>query len=171
MTDNFGRHLEVYWKNFVSWFLSLSERERKALLVLIVFAVVIVGYLMVWRPLNTSMQEADASYEREYDTLSFVKRNIEWVAILQKKQGAGKANTNLVGRISHSASRSSVVLTKIQPIKGGAVIWGDAVEYKKLLTWLLLLHNVENIEVQQIRINKGEQEGVVKVFSRLYVKK
>ncbi|MCL6271149.1 type II secretion system protein M [Sansalvadorimonas sp. 2012CJ34-2] len=144
----------------------LAEKDQKALMALAAFLVIVMFWLLIWRPLD---QWADREYDElvlERETQEFIAANYERTRSLVKNQSAAPKK-DAAAVIASSGRKAGLELARVQPARQGVSIWIDEAPYQKLLGWLIELHNKENLEVRQIRVERTDQDGMVKAFLRL----
>ncbi len=144
----------------------LSIKDQRAVTWLTVFMAVLLFWLMLWKPLDEWADTEYSALVMERETQEFLAANYQRAReIVQSQKSGPKKDAAAV--ISTSARQMGLELSRVQPARQGVSVWADALPYQRLLSWLVQLHNREGIEVRQIRIDRTDQEGMVKVFMRL----
>ena len=145
---------------------AMSPNDRRALQWLVAFLSAASFYLLVWEPVSVWNEEQKADYQRQELAYEWVQENIGQTIDLQKKQKS-TGQKDLSSIISGSAKQAGVSLSRVQPDRKGLGVWLEDAAYQKLLAWLLVLDGRFNLNIQQIRIDKGREEGRVKVYLHL----
>ncbi|MCK5893031.1 MAG: type II secretion system protein M [Endozoicomonadaceae bacterium] len=163
LTETITPYLE-YSRNY---FKQLSVRDQRALIVLSPFLVIIFAYFLIGQPLVnwSTRQRVDYVYEKETHALMVAKQDQARAGVSVSKSPV--STKNAVSVIGSSSRRIGLNLARVQPTKQGVSVWIDAAPYQKLLDWLIQLHEQEHMQIHQIRIDRTEQSGVVKVVMRL----
>ncbi|GAA4647966.1 hypothetical protein GCM10023116_02280 [Kistimonas scapharcae] len=159
--------LAPYLDRARDYYAQLSSRDQRALLVLSIFFAVMLVYFAVWHPIASwsAKQRADYVYEKETHALMVANQGKARSVVTASSQSAPTKDAASV--IASSGKRSGLTLTRVQPARQGVSVWIDEVPYQKLLGWLIYLNEKEHLQIRQIRIDRTEQDGVVKVFMRL----
>ncbi len=144
----------------------LEVKDQRALLALTAFMIVVMFWLLIWRPLD---HWAEREYEElvlERETQAFIAANYQRTKDLVKSQSSGPKK-DAAAVIASSGRKAGIELARVQPARQGVSVWIDEVPYQKLLAWVVELHNKEKLDVRQIRVERTDQEGMVKSFLRL----
>ncbi|MTI14336.1 type II secretion system protein GspM [Sansalvadorimonas verongulae] len=147
-------------------FQNMPQKDQRALMALSGFMVIVLFWFLVWKPLDDWADKEYAELTLERETQAFLAANYERTKVLIKSQNTGPKK-DAAAAISSSGKRAGLNLTRVQPARQGVSVWLDAAPYQKLLGWLVQLHNREGLEVRQIRVERTDQTGMVKVFLRL----
>ena len=147
-------------------FQQLPQKDQRALMVLSGFIIIVLFWFLVWKPLEDWADREHAELTLERETQEFLAANYERTRGVIKSQTSGPKKDAAIA-ISSSGKRAGLELTRVQPARQGVSVWLDVAPYQKLLSWLVQLHNREGLEVRQIRVERTDQAGMVKVFLRL----
>lgn len=147
-------------------FQQMPQKDQRALLALSAFLVIVLFWFLVWKPLGEWADREYAELTLERETQAFLAANYERTREVIKNQNSGPRK-EAASAIANSGRKAGLELTRVQPARQGVSVWLDAAPYQKLLAWLVQLHNRESLEVRQIRVERTDQTGVVKVFLRL----
>ena len=146
----------------------LSGREKRITALLIAVCAVLFIYFAVISPLFAWKTKNKTEMQLNHESLVFVQNNISRAQQAQAASATGNKNPGqLITLISSSAKRAGITFSRIQPAKQDIALWINDVSYQQLINWILPLYNQFQINVKQTRIEKTEDEGVVKVFLRL----
>lgn len=132
-------------------FRQLSEREQRLVVVVTTFMAMLLFYLLVWSPLNQSVQRNQAAIENQKELLSWVQQNAN--RIIQLKQSGGTATRfsgSLTQAVNQSANRHDIMITRMQPQNDELQVWVDEADFNDVLNWL------EAIEEQGIVIKDAD---------------
>ena len=147
---------------------SLTDNDRRAVLAMLVFVGVVFVYLFIWQPVNDWAQDQYQSYNREVGTYGWIVDNTDrFEALRIQQEQAGRKRKGIAAVTSGTARQAGLVLTRVQPDKGGVSVWMEETPYQVLLGWLVALHNQYKIDVSQIRIDKEDENGLVKAYLHL----
>lgn len=149
------------------WYELLAPKDRRALQILAVALAVFISYLGVWKPVNSWTESQKQDYVHQQEIHDWFVKNKPLAIELQKKQKSGAGQRELSSVVSATARQAGLVLSRVQPDRKGMSLWVDDTPYQKLLKWLVLLENKYEVQVQQIRIDKLQEEGLVKGYIHL----
>ncbi|MCY4472194.1 MAG: type II secretion system protein M [Kistimonas sp.] len=145
----------------------LTARERQVLVILFSFLSIVFLWYMVWLPVDRWSERAHDSLVQERELNDFLAANYGRAqeAVRRQRAAEPKDAAAIVARTGRSAGLD---LARVQPGRQGVVsIWIDSAPWSRLSAWLVQLHNREQLEVKQIRVERTDQEGIVKSFIRL----
>lgn len=154
------------WQQMQARYETLSPKDRRAIQLLGVFLLVASLYLLVWQPVRLWNVEQKDDFQRQKADFEWLENNIGQAIELQKKQRTG-GQKDLSSIISGTARQAGVTVSRVQPDRKGLGVWVEDSAYQKLLAWLLVLDGRFNLNIQQIRVEKGREEGRVKVYLHL----
>ncbi|MGI9273691.1 MAG: type II secretion system protein GspM [Endozoicomonas sp.] len=154
------------WQQLQVRYEAMSPSDRRALQWLVGFLAAACLYLLVWEPVRQWNEAQKADYQRQQLAYEWVQENIGQAIDLQKKQKTS-GQKDLSSIISGSAKQAGVTISRVQPDRKGLGVWLEDTAYQKLLAWLLVLDGRFNLSIQQIRVDKGREEGRVKVYMHL----
>ena len=145
----------------------LTVRERRVLMILVFFLAVVFLWLLVWRPVDQWSERAHEALVQERELQVFLAANYGRAKDIAGRQRATHFK-DAAAVVASTGRMAGLDLARVQPGRQGVVsVWIDSVPWNKLLPWLVQLHNRERLEVRQIRIERSDQKGIVKVFIRL----
>ena len=142
---------------------ALTERDRLAVLGLAAFLGLVVLYLGIWAPAHDWNVAADARYQRQFGVLQWMRANEENARAAARSSAAaqGGGNSSMLTRVSSSANRAGVKLTRFQPEGGGGVaIVIQNQPFNAVLRWLDELAR-DRIQVRQLSLDRQGQSGLV----------
>lgn len=142
---------------------ALTERDRLAVLGLAAFLGLVVLYLGIWTPAHDWNVAADERYQRQFGVLQWMRANEENARAAARSSAAaqGGGNSSMLTRVSSSANRAGVKLTRFQPEGGGGVaIVIQNQPFNAVLRWLDELAR-ERIQVRQLSLDRQGQSGLV----------
>ncbi|MRI34623.1 hypothetical protein EOPP23_16695 [Endozoicomonas sp. OPT23] len=145
----------------------LQEKDRRALSLLSIALVVAVFYFMVWEPVAGWSSSQEAEYKRQLNTYEWMQVNAESAKQSIKKQKSGMGQKDLSSVVSSTSRQAGLVLHRVQPDRKGLGVWIEDAAYQKLLMWLITLNTRYQIDLQQVKIEKGKEEGRVKAVLHL----
>ena len=155
------------WQQLQARYELLSSRDRLALQWLTIFLTASLLYLLIWEPLSSWNQNQKEDYQRQQVVLEWMSDNYEAAKEQQKKQKTVSGQREVSSIVSGSAKQSGVTLSRVQPDRKGLGVWIDDVAYQKFLGWLVVLNTKYSLTIQQVRLDKGKEEGRVKIYLHL----
>ncbi len=147
---------------------TLSDNDRHALQIMLAFAVAVFVYLFIWQPVSHWAQDQYQSYNHEVGTYGWIVDNADrFEALRIRQEQASKKRKGIASVTSGTARQAGLNLARVQPDKGGVSVWMEEAPYQVLLGWLVSLHNQYQIDISQIRIDREDEDGLVKVYLHL----
>ncbi len=128
------------------WWFSLEARERTLLKLLSAFLILVLGYLLVWSPIQQSKLSAQQS-------LSAAQQEWQWLnqqlPLVQERRASGSVqqtvkvtNQNQLLGLLQSSLRQQNLFKEIKTVKGiskGGEVSFEAVKASRLFRWLGVL--------------------------------
>ena len=151
--------IKEYW-------LKLSGRDRRAVLILSAAAVVLFLYFGVISPLVSWHNKMQIAVNNAHADFVFVKQNIADIKRAESLKSMAKSK-DPVTTISTSGRRAGIVFSRVQPGSGGISVWINEINYQQLLGWLLQVNSSTGLSVKQIRLENTSESGIVKTFMQL----
>ena len=140
----------------------LTVRDRRALQVLSLFLLASVCYWLFWQPLSSWSQIQKQDYRYQKNVHHWVKLQInqlpDTVSLAPENQ------QSLSSTLSQTAQASGLTLNRIQPNQQGVSVWLEQTAFEDLLPWLKHLELEQKLTIEQIRIDRKQQAGLVKAF-------
>ncbi len=141
---------------------ALPPRDQAALKLLATFFAVVLAYLLMLAPATEYSQQAQARYKGNVDTLQWMESNRAAVANRPGAQQA--ADQSLLGIANSTAKRSQLDFTRYEPVgDNGLSLWLEEVPFNNVVVWLEMISQQYGISVQEITVNKHEENGVANV--------
>nr|WP_241263959.1 type II secretion system protein M [Bowmanella dokdonensis] len=132
-------------------FRQLSDREQKLTLAALAVLGLLLFYLVVWAPLNHSIERNRTAVEAQQELLAWVQKNANRVQQLKGNAGKQAAFTgSLTQAVNQSASRLNINISRMQPQGEELQVWVDEAPFNQVISWL------QNIEQMGIRIQDAD---------------
>ncbi|UYM15404.1 type II secretion system protein M [Endozoicomonas euniceicola] len=155
------------WQQLQARYELLSSRDRQALQWLSAFLAAALLYLFIWEPLSSWNSSQKEDYERQQVVLQWMNDNYQSAKDQQRKQKTAGGQREISSIVSGTAKQAGVTLSRVQPDRKGLGVWIEDAAYQKFLSWLVVLNTKFNLTVQQVRLDKGKEEGRVKIYLHL----
>jgi len=147
------------------WWQSLVIRERIIVTVLAVFVALMMFQVMVWNPLHKGQENAANSVQKQTEVLRWMQERAALVAELQRNTPASNSSVkrqSISQRLNSSATQAKVEINRFQTVGDNSVqVWLDQVEFSKLLLWLEIVHNEQEIQTESIVVSETGKAGLV----------
>ena len=140
----------------------LSSQDQRALQGLAIFLACFLLYLFLWAPLSQWSQQQRADFIQQKSVYSWVQTHIAQVPTDHPRKTPDSQMLSPI--IAQAAKESGITLTRVQPNDKHVSVWIDETPYQSLLPWLVNLETQQSLTIQQIRIDRLQQSGVVKAF-------
>ncbi|WP_447590837.1 type II secretion system protein M [Aquipseudomonas campi] len=153
--------LAAYWRG-------LAPRDQLALGLLSLFLLLVLLYLLLWRPAAQQVQQARAYLEQQRELHLYLQANTAQAREAQSKpQAANIEPARLQGFITASAGSQGLTVERLDSQGDGAVqVSLQPAEFARLLRWLIELQG------QGVRVDEAGLERADKglVSSRLLLR-
>lgn len=160
-----ARWLSPWWEKYAA----LPRRDRGLLAVLTVFLVVVLGYLLVWTPVDEYRQRGIQDRDRHLELLEMMRRTETQARQKSVSKGSAVTGRNLLSIISREAQQLDIKANRLQPEGQDAVsLWFDNIPFDDLLMLLEKVQSEYGVSVEQIVVDRGESGGSVR--TRLILK-
>lgn len=138
-----------------AWWQDLSERER--LLLMAGGAVVLLAVLvfLVINPITGFRQDARGEYQSAAETYRRVT-----LAAAAPRDGASTDAAELRSVLTSSASRSQIVISRLNNLEGAIDLSISATEPARLYGWLAVLEEQHGVHVRSAQIRPATTQGV-----------
>lgn len=148
------------------WYYGLESRERLALNLLVSFLLVVVFYLVVWRPVYTWRDEAERAFVRESALLEWMRQNEDAARRSGAATRTAQSSASLLSLVLNSARRYGITLSQSQPEGDDAVqVSVPSGSFDDLINWLDQLNRTNGVTVRQLNVNRLNEPG--KISARL----
>jgi general secretion pathway protein M len=141
------------------WLAGLAPRERLVLLLGAAVLLVLLVYLLGWKPLADEAERLEAATERQRETLAWMR---EAAAEVQTLQRAGPERTvaggSLLGLVDRLARQAQVKdrIRRLQPEGESMVrVEIEATDFNRLIGWLGRLQN-QGVETTSLSLTRVE---------------
>ncbi|GGD76985.1 type II secretion system protein GspM [Lacimicrobium alkaliphilum] len=144
-------------------FRQLSEREQRLVVLVASFMAILLFYLLVWAPLNQSVQRNQTAIESQKELLSWVEQNANRIIQLRQSGNvASRFNGSLTQAVNLSANQNGIMITRMQPQGDKLQVWVDEAEFNKVLTWLEAIEN-QGIVIQDADFSESSTPGIIRI--------
>lgn len=153
------------------WFLKFSQRDQIALLILLAALGAYMVATLILLPLHNARAEMRARNEATVQALQRVDAMaVELEQLRQLEQRPSGAGGNLAARLSSSAGREGLQISRLQPNGRGAVqLRLESASLKNLLRWLHSLETTEGLLLEELSLGQTSSAGVVSASLRIAV--
>lgn len=130
------------WLQINQWWLALESRERNLLSVLGVFLLLVLLYLLLWKPIMKSQQAAQQKLQNAQNTWQWLNEQVPLVEQLSANKSSNIKVVNSQGellRLLQRSLREQNLFKDIKSVKGttkGAEVRFEEVPAARLLRWL-----------------------------------
>lgn len=146
-----------------AWWLSISQREQR--LVVACGLVVVLGgvYWGIVQPITDRANSAQLHIQSEKQLLTWVQNKGDEISALKANGGVTVSSMPINQAVSSSVKKFNVELIRVQPRDDQFQVWISPMPFNQFVSWLAYLQDSYGIEVVFLDIDKGDQDGVVKV--------
>lgn len=155
------------WLQLQAKYELMSQKDRRAMHFLTAVLLLAAAYLFVWEPITAWSEKQQEEFVHQQSIYDWMAENIDQAKQAHRKQRSAAAKKDLSSIVSSSAKQSDLTLSRVQPDRKGLGVWVEDAAYQKLLAWMVVLDTRYEVIIQQIKIDRGKEEGRVKVYMHL----
>lgn len=149
------------------WWATLPARDQRVLLFGSLALTAILGWLLLWEPLQLKREQLRADNAQLQADLSWMQQVAPEVR--RRAAGSGRASVqrpsagSILSLVEVSASAAGLreQLERIQPEGQGSRLWLEAVAFDRLMAWLAELEQRNALQVTQLAFDRGSEPGQV----------
>ena len=153
-----------YKELVLAWWANLQARERLIVAVGGIALALILFYLIVWSPLQSSVMRLNAVVPQDRMKLAQMRAQAQEITQLQGHGGTGVAHTdNLLSTLEQTATSRGLrqAITRMEPEgNNGARVAMDEVSFNNLVSWLADLQT-QGIRIEDAAVQKKTTAGMV----------
>lgn len=153
---------------FKSWLMQASPREQITLGLGALALVIYLLFVAVLDPLNSKLEQQTQRNQASQEALQRMRdMAARW---LNRDQTAGGAsNVTIVELVDRSMRRHSIRMSGMQPSGSSDVrLRMDQVRFDSLMAWLYDMEVTEGVQVRDLSVAAGPEEGTVVANVRLH---
>ncbi len=143
---------------------NLEDRDRLAIKLLLVFVcsvIMIVGMIL---PASNYKASSEVRYRNSLEALVWMQENTALVGNVSQQGSSRDPNQSLLGIANKTSKGFSLSFKRYQPVGDfGLSLWLDDVPFNHVMLWLERLDKRHGISVDEISIDRDEQDGLVNV--------
>ncbi|WP_413113153.1 type II secretion system protein M [Thaumasiovibrio sp. DFM-14] len=146
------------------WWASITEREQRLVLGLLVVAVIGSLYWGVWQPISQRAERADMAVMNQRSQLNWVEQTANQIVSLRGQGESSQISEKGLSQVvNETAGGHRIKVIRMQPRSDALQVWIEPLPFDDLLTWLAHLREVHGVDTQFLDIARGQQSGVVDV--------
>ncbi|MEW8049091.1 MAG: type II secretion system protein M [Candidatus Thiodiazotropha sp.] len=148
------------------WWQSKTPQEHMALMIGAAAILLLLVYLLLWRPFNQALDKKALLVESQQLTLNWMQDNLDLVKSLRNQQrgkgtGSNEALLTLVDRTAKKI-RLRQQIQRIKPQGDNAVqLWIEEAPFDTIIKWLGQLTQTHAIEIDSLTIDRQDKPGLV----------
>jgi general secretion pathway protein M len=148
------------------WWQARTPEEHLALIIGTAAVLLLLIYLLLWRPFSQALEKKVQLVENQQLTLSWMQDNLDLVKRLRSQQRGSGARTNeaLLTLVDRTAKKSDLrqQIQRIKPQGENAVqLWIEQAPFDTVIEWLGQLTQSHAIEIDSLSIDRQEKPGLV----------
>jgi len=149
---------------------SITLREKRMVLICLLFAVIAILYWGILQPLSERSELAKNRIQSEKQLLQWVSDRADTILTLRKQGGVVRTSEPLNQVIVASTREYNVELIRVQPRGEMMQVWVQPLPFTKLVAWIAYLKEQQGVNVEFMDVKRGKQPGMVEV-QRLQLKR
>ena len=145
----------------------LNEHERLLLLIAVPLLVIVLLYVMVWRPFSSHNDMLEQRVERQQDVLQYMHKAAQQVKQLRRQQSTTNrrgANQSLLALVDRTVKQAKLAraLKRVEPDGSDKVnVRLEQAGFDDMVGWLESLQQRYAITVKDISIDAQDVPGIV----------
>ncbi|XOZ34189.1 type II secretion system protein GspM [Halomonadaceae bacterium KBTZ08] len=153
-------------RSAITQYEQLSQRDRRALQIMIGALALAFLYLAVWRPIVDYRNEGYERMQQARERVAWIsarEQDLERIAqVGNAKQQGSLGDADLLKTVTESAKRSELPLQRFEPSGDKAMrLWLEAVPFTELTQWLAHLQSKYGLAVDQASLDRTDKPGLV----------
>ncbi|MBL4583681.1 MAG: type II secretion system protein M [Pseudomonadales bacterium] len=152
-----------------NWFITLSERDRKIVVILALTTSFLMLYTFLWMPLSKDNSQLDARIERTQTDLQWMQKSAAKIKAMgpaaSKAISRPQSSDSFLTLIERTATRSAIKLEKIIPKKDQQVeLRLKDVSFNQAIRWIELLkrqHGIITSKFSSEKLTSGKVNLVI----------
>ena len=158
-------HRRLTQSQAADWFSAQSQRDRALLLATGGFLLLVLGWLLLWQPVQDRLRQAEQRHARARDDHLWLQGNQNRLAAIAQQQAMSTAGPGqaLLGIVSNSARQHDIALSRFTPEGNDALsVSLENVPFSALVEWLAYLEAEEGIRARSVTMDAQQQGGLVR---------
>ncbi|MBW9272885.1 MAG: type II secretion system protein M [Candidatus Thiodiazotropha sp. (ex. Lucinisca nassula)] len=148
------------------WWQSKTPQEHMALIIGAAAILLLLVYLLMWRPFNQALDKKALLVESQQLTLNWMQDNLDLVKNLRSQQRGKSAGSNeaLLTLVDRTAKKIRLrqQIQRIKPQGDNAVqLWIEEAPFDTIIKWLGQLTQAHAIEIDSLTIDRQDKPGLV----------
>ncbi|MEW8521768.1 MAG: type II secretion system protein M [Candidatus Thiodiazotropha endolucinida] len=148
------------------WWQSKTPQEHMALIIGAAAILLLLVYLLMWRPFNQALDKKALLVESQQLTLNWMQENLDLVKNLRSQQRGKSASSNeaLLTLVDRTAKKIRLrqQIQRIKPQGDNAVqLWIEEAPFDTIIKWLGQLTQTHAIEIDSLTIDRQDKPGLV----------
>ncbi|MEW8536277.1 MAG: type II secretion system protein M [Candidatus Thiodiazotropha endolucinida] len=148
------------------WWQSKTPQEHMALIIGAAAILLLLVYLLLWRPFNQALDKKALLVESQQLTLNWMQDNLDLVKNLRNQQRGKSAGSNeaLLTLVDRTAKKIRLrqQIQRIKPQGDNAVqLWIEEAPFDTIIKWLGQLTQTHAIEIDSLTIDRQDKPGLV----------
>jgi general secretion pathway protein M len=146
-----------------SWWLSISQREQR--LVIICSLLLVAGslYWGVIEPFAQRTERAQVKIQSEKQLLSWVSDQADEIVKSRQAGGVVVSKQPFNQIVTSSTQRFNVELIRMQPRGEQLQVWIKPIPFEFFVNWLSFLQDNHGVIVEALDVTRADQSGVIEV--------
>ncbi|RLW69379.1 MAG: general secretion pathway protein GspM [gamma proteobacterium symbiont of Stewartia floridana] len=148
------------------WWLSKTPQEHLAMIVGGTAVLLLLIYLIVWRPFQQSLEQKALLVKSQESTLQWMKDNADLVKNMRNDQPAKVAASNeaLLTLVDRTAKRVQLrqQIKRIKPQGDDSVqLWVEQAAFDTLIRWLGQMTQEYALNIESLNIDRQDAPGLI----------
>ncbi|MEJ2622365.1 MAG: type II secretion system protein M [Candidatus Thiodiazotropha sp.] len=148
------------------WWLSKTPQEHMAMIVGGAAVLLLLLYLILWRPFQQSIEQKALQVKSQESTLQWMKENADLVKSLRGTQNSkGKASNEALLTLVDRTAKRIQLRQQIKRIKpqgdDGVQLWVEQAPFDTLIRWLDQMSQDYSLNIESLNIDRQDAPGLV----------
>ncbi|OFA31861.1 general secretion pathway protein GspM [Glaciecola punicea] len=145
-----------------AWFVSISAREQKLVIVAAAVAIIGIFYFAIWSPLTSALETQGLALNSEKQLLTWVNEQSGRAIVLRQSSNKTSFNGSLTQVVNQTTRSANIPVARMQPQGEELVVSLDQVVFNDFLRWLNVLEK-RGVVILQSDVSEVDEQGFVQV--------
>jgi general secretion pathway protein M len=151
-----------------AWFAGLDEKDQKITLAASIFFSLLLLYLLVIEPINSSADKMRAEVAAKQKTVDWMKTKIP-VIIASKSSGGGSVSSLALSSVVNNTTNKFGLPVSRRDSKtpNEMQVWFDNVSFDSFLSWVSEIKKKHGVTVTSVNVRSRDRDGITSINVKL----
>jgi general secretion pathway protein M len=149
-------------KKLKAWFIALSQREQKLVIIASLVGSIGIFYFAIWSPIHSAVEQQRIAVASEKELLLWVNTQASRAIILRQSSNKTTFSGSLTQVVNQTTRSANIPVARMQPQGEELIVSLDQVMFNDFLRWLSVLEN-SGVIIIQTDVSEVDEKGFVQV--------